>query len=167
MSEVPRARDDGVPPGGGPVGGARRPTERNVQGGRLWAGGAATALVAALTAFVGVLLAAGVFDVELLTPTWLLGDSADLGAATRFALTAAVSAVLATALLHLLLLATPQPVRFFSWIVGLVTAAAAVAVLALDSPLGARVATATIVVVVGAVIVSLLDSVALRTAGRR
>ena len=39
-----------------------RPT---VDAGRLWAGGAATALVAALIAVVGVLVARGIFDVSI------------------------------------------------------------------------------------------------------
>ena len=48
-----------------------------VDAGRLWAGGAATAVVAALIAVVGILLARGVFDVPVLAPkgegTW--GDA--------------------------------------------------------------------------------------------
>ena len=39
-----------------------------VAAGRLWAGGAATAVVAALIAVVGILLARGVFDVPVLAP---------------------------------------------------------------------------------------------------
>lgn len=45
-----------------------------VAGGRLWAGGAATAVVAALIAVVGILIARGVFGVPVLAPegegTW-------------------------------------------------------------------------------------------------
>ena len=39
-----------------------------VNAARLWAGGAATAAVAGLVAIVGILLARGVFDLEVLAP---------------------------------------------------------------------------------------------------
>ena len=40
-----------------------------VDAGRLWAGGAATALVAALVAVVGVVIGDAVFDVEMVAAT--------------------------------------------------------------------------------------------------
>ena len=69
--------------------------------------GLATALVAALVTLVGVLIARGLFDVPVLAPT----DEGTLGNAStlRLAVFAAVAALLATGLLHLLLLSTPQP----------------------------------------------------------
>lgn len=48
--------------------GEGRPS-RSVDAGRLWTGGVATALVAALVAVVGVLIARGLFDVPVLAPT--------------------------------------------------------------------------------------------------
>ena len=66
-----------------------------------WAGGAATAIVAALIAVVGILLARGVFDVPVLAPegegTW--GDADTL----KIRVYCAVAALVATGLLHLLL----------------------------------------------------------------
>src|SRR3954454_8451122 len=105
-----------VQPGNrGDTAGLRRPT---VDAGRLWAGGLATAVVAALVAIVG-LLVAKVFDVETLRP--LRGDSFFDSPAVRFALAAAVAALAATALMHLLILSTPRPRSFFAWIVLLCT----------------------------------------------
>ena len=72
----------------------------------LWAGGAATALVAGLVALVGVLVCQGVFDVVMVRPPLIpIGDSF----AVRYATTAAVLALLATALGHLLAVTTPRP----------------------------------------------------------
>ena len=78
-----------------------------VDAARLWTGGLATALVAALVAVVGVLVARGLFDVPVLAPT---GEGALGNANTaRLAGLAAVAALLATGLMHLLLLSTPDP----------------------------------------------------------
>jgi hypothetical protein len=71
---------------------------RSVDAGRLWTGGVATALVAALVALVGVLIARGLFEVPVLAPT----DEGTLGNAStwRLAAFAAAAALLAgTALL--------------------------------------------------------------------
>jgi hypothetical protein len=78
-----------------------------VDAGRLWTGGLATAAVAALVALVGVLIARGLFDVPLLAPTseGTLGDASTAGLAGL----AAGAALLATGLMHLLLLSTPRP----------------------------------------------------------
>jgi hypothetical protein len=73
--------------------------------GRLWWGGLVTAVVAAVVAVVGVLIARGLFDVPVLAPT---GEGALGNASTaRLALLAAVAAVAATGLMHLLLVSTP------------------------------------------------------------
>src|SRR5829696_3958053 len=88
---------------------------------RLWTGGAATAVVAALVAIVGVLIAGAVFDVDVIGPTGE-GSWGEVSI-TWLAVLAAAAALLATGILHLLLLSTPQPRRFFTWIVGLTTAA--------------------------------------------
>lgn len=126
--------------------------------GRLWAGGAATAVVAALIAIVGILLARGVFDVPILAPegegTW--GD-ADTG---RYALYCALAALIATGLLHLLLVSTPRPQQFFSWIMGLATVAAALAPFATNGSTESKVATAVINLAVGIAIATLLNGAA-------
>jgi hypothetical protein len=77
-----------------------------VDAGRLWTGGLATALVAALVAVVGVLIARGLFDVPVLAPSQD-GALVDAGTA-RLASLAAVAALIATGLMHLLLICTPR-----------------------------------------------------------
>src|SRR5271166_5067873 len=86
---------------------------------RLWSGGLATALVAVLTALVGVLVCRWLFNIPVLAPrrNGAYGDVHTTG----FLLAAAAAALVATALMHLLLLTTPRPLTFFRWIVGLVT----------------------------------------------
>ena len=130
---------------------------RTVDAGRLWTGGVATALVAALVALVGVLICRGLLDVPVLAPT----DKGTLGGASTFrlAVLAAVAALLATGLLHLLLVSTPRPLRFFSWIVALATVAAALAPFLTDADLDEKVATAAIYAAVGIAIGSLLSGV--------
>ena len=131
---------------------------RSVDAGRLWTGGVATALVAALVALVGVLIARGLFEVPVLAPT----EEGTLGNASTFRLAAfaALAALLATGLLHLLLLSTPQPRRFFTWIITLATIAAALAPFLSGADLDEKVATSAITVAVGLAIGSLLSGVA-------
>jgi Family of unknown function (DUF6069) len=137
--------------------GSTRPAPR-LDPGRLWTGGLATAVVAALVAVVGVLIARGVFDVPVLAPTGegTLGDAST----ARLAGLAALAALLATGLLHLLLLSTPRPGRFFSWIVGLATVIAAILPFMTDAELSTQVATAAINLAIGLAIGSLLSGVA-------
>jgi hypothetical protein len=135
-----------------------------VDAGRLWTGGVATALVAALVALVGVLICRGLLDVALLAPT----DEGTLGNANTFRLAglAALAALVATGLLHLLLLSTPRPGQFFTWIVALATVAAALAPFLTDADLDEKVATAAIYLAIGVAIGSLLSGVG-RSAARR
>src|SRR5689334_2634317 len=101
-----------------------------VDPGRLWAGGAATALVAALIAVVGVLIARGVFDIAVLTPA---SAGALGGAATAwYAGLAAVAGLAATALVQLLIAFAPRPMRFFTWMMVLATAVAVLVPLVID-----------------------------------
>ena len=139
-------------------------TSRAVDAGRLWTGGVATALVAALVALVGVLLCRGLLDVPVLAPT----SEGTLGGASTFRLVglASVAALLATGLLHLLLLSTPRPVRFFTWIISLATIAAALAPFLTDADLDEQLATAAIYLAIGIAIGSLLSGVG-RSAMRR
>ena len=129
-----------------------------IDAGRLWAGGAATAVVAALIAVVGILLARGVFDVPILAPegegTW--GDADTL----RYALYCAAAALVATGLLHLLLISTPRPLQFFSWIIGLATLAAALLPFVANGTTASKIATGLINLIVGIAIGSLLTGAA-------
>ncbi|MGY1805198.1 DUF6069 family protein [Blastococcus sp. SYSU D00922] len=136
---------------------ANRPT---VDAGRLWAGGAATALVAALVALVGVLVCEGMLDVAMVRPPLIpIGESF----AVRYAVTAAVLALVATALAHLLVVSTPRPRAFFSWIVGLATVVGVVLPFTVDGTLAGRLSTALVDLVIGLCVLSLVGSVVSRT----
>ena len=140
------------------------PKRLSVEAGKLWAGGVATALIAALIAIVGIVVARGIFDIAVLAPkksgTW--GD-ADTG---TYALAAFGIGLLATALIHLLLVSTPSPFAFFGWVVGLCTILAALAPFATDGDLASKVSTAVINALIGIAIWSLTDSNARRSIRR-
>jgi len=129
-----------------------------VDAARLWTGGLATALVAALVAVIGVLIARALFDVPVLAPT----REGALGNANtaRLAILAAVAALLATGLMHLLLVSTPRPFRFFTWIISLLTLVAVLAPFMTDARLATKVATAAISLVIGVAIGSLVSGAA-------
>ena len=144
--------------------GATRPTGGNgtvILGGRLWAGGAATACVAALVAAIGVLLVNSVLDIRLVPPPLLLTITGSL--AVNYAMTAFVAALVATGVAHLLSATTPRPRMFFGWIIGLATVAAMVVPFAADASVASKVSTAVINMVVGIAIGSLLTGVMSRT----
>jgi Family of unknown function (DUF6069) len=139
-------------------------TSWTVDVGRLWTGGVATAVVATLVALIGVLICRGLLDVPVLAPI----EEGTLGGTSTFRLVAlaAVAALLATGLLHLLLLSTPRPLRFFTWIVALATIAAALAPFLTDADLDEKVATSLVYLAIGISIGSLLSGVG-RSAVRR
>lgn len=121
---------------------------------RLWTGGLATAAVAALTALVGSLV------VRVLL-TWLpvgaaAARSVDGRGAALLCLVAAVAALAATGLAHLLLVSTPEPLSYLGWIVGLCTAVAVVLPLLGTAPWAAAVAAALVHLVIGLAIGSLV-----------
>src|SRR3954469_18076808 len=91
-----------------------QPAQPRLDPGKLWSGGAATAVVAALVAIVGILVVRGVLDIAVLAPQ---GDGAWGNASTwSYALAAAIGALLATGLLQLLSVTTPRYGTFFVWI---------------------------------------------------
>lgn len=141
------------------------PRARRVDVQRLWAGGCAAALVAALIAVAGVLIFRGVFDVPILAPK---GDGAWGDASTAwYAMGAAAAALAATAVMHLLVLTTPRPRLFFGWIVGLATVIAVVIPFTAHSSVGAKFATAGINLVIGVAIGTLVSTVAAGSARTR
>jgi hypothetical protein len=145
-----------VTPPAGRVG----PQRPAVDAARLWAGGAATAVVAALVAVVGVLILKGVLDIPMVVPPLLpIGGSF----VVRYALTAAVLALVATGLAHLLALTTPRPRSFFSWIIGLATVAGCALPFALEGSIGGQLATAVVNLVIGLCVGSLLITMIART----
>ena len=151
------------PPDGGPASDPFAPASgANVDAPRLWAGGSASALVAALVAVVGVLICRGLFNTEVVgvrsgVPATFLG----------FAVGAALAALAATGLAQLLLLSTPHPLVFFGWIVGLTTVVGALWPFLTDETLAVRVATALVTLAVGICVGSLVSRVAAVSVRRR
>ncbi|MEI7057357.1 DUF6069 family protein [Nocardioides sp. CCNWLW239] len=136
---------------------ARR-QQPTVNAGRLWAGGAAAAVVAALIAITGIVIARGIFDIPVLAPK---GDGVWGGASTLwYAIWAAVAGLLATAVAHVLLLTTPQPRTFFGWIIGLATVIAALWPFTSDADLDAKIVTMLLNLIIGVAIGSLVSAVA-------
>src|SRR6202050_199843 len=137
---------------------------RWVEPGPLWAGGVATAVVAALIALAGILIIRWLFTIPILAPkqsgAW--GD-ASTGA---YVLCAAGAALVATALMHLLLLTTPRPRVFFTWIIVLATVVAVVFPFSTTAPLSQKVATGLVNLVLGIAIGTLIGSVSERSRRR-
>ena len=171
----PTADDDTVRmslPTTGPTGHAaehttdRRPTGPVLDAPRLWTGGLATAAVAALVGLVGTLVVRVLFD------HLPVGTTATHAFATTNAgllcLFAAVAALAATGIAHLLMVSTPDPLSYLGWIIGLSTAAAVVVPLLGGLPLAAAAAIAVINLIIGLAIGSLVvgaAAAALRTIG--
>jgi hypothetical protein len=119
---------------------------------RLWTGGVATAVVAALIGLVGTLVAR-VFEQFLPhTAGAVGGDQATILLCTL----AAIGALAATGIAHLLLVSTPRPLAYLGWIVGLATAVATVLPLTSGASPVTGAATAIIHLVLGLAIGSLV-----------
>jgi Family of unknown function (DUF6069) len=115
--------------------------------GRLWAAGGATAVVAALAALVGILIARGLAHVAILAP---VGDGAWGNASTAvYVVLSAVCGLLATGLLHFLMATTPRASQFFGWIMGLLTVVAMVIPLSLVVNTQDKIATALLNLLIG------------------
>lgn len=114
---------------------------------RLWAGGAATAVIAALIVIVGILVGRGLFGVEVLAPkgAGVWGDASTFW----YAFGAAMLSLVATGLIHLLMLYTPKPMRFFGWVMVLSTVVAMLGPFVTDNDLGPRLYTAGLNFVLG------------------
>jgi hypothetical protein len=82
-------------------------------------------------------------------------------------LAAAGCALVATALMHLLLLSTPYPRVFFGWIIGLATVVAVVFPFSTTAPLSQKFATGVVNLVLGVAIGSLIVEVSRRATRRR
>jgi hypothetical protein len=145
-----------------PTPGTPSPSRPTVDAGRLWAGGLAAAVVAALVALVGVLVGDGPPDVDVVAPPLLLiGDSFPVG----YALTAA-SLAMAAALAHFLVLDPPLPRACFAWIVGPAAVVGVVLPFTEEGSLGGRLATALVGLVLGRSVLSLLSVLARTTSVR-
>lgn len=129
--------------------------------GRLWAGGAVSALVAAGVALIAVLVMQRLFDVTVRTPTG--GHPGD--ALTALPIGAALVTLLATGLLHLLMATTPSAPHFFGWITGLALALVLLVVILNDTKPITRIETGAFYLLIGVAIISSLLAVS-RTAVR-
>jgi len=114
---------------------------------KLWSGGAASAVVAGLLALTGVLISRWIFDLPVLAPK---GDGTygDVRT-TAFVLAAAGGALVATGLVHLLMLAVPRPLLYFGWIIALVTVIVVAFPFSTGAALDAKIATAIVDLVIG------------------
>lgn len=135
-------------------------TRRRVDPVRLWAGGVATALVAGGIAFVGVLVIRAIFHIPGMHRFG--NDYRDIDR-LLLAICAAAAALLATALLHLLMISTPRAHKFFAWIVGLVVVGLIVQELIGGNDFPTNVLLSALYLIIGIAIASLLTGVA-RTA---
>ena len=128
---------------------------------RLWSGGAATAVVAGLVAWIGVLISNGILDLSISKAAVVFSFFENFTA--NYVVTAAIAALAATALAHLLCLSTPRPAAFFGWIVALVTIVSVVIPVTRGGTAGDKMAVAIINLVLGLCIGSLLSAVMART----
>jgi hypothetical protein len=151
--------DGGTRPGAAGI--PERATRPSLNSALYWSGVAATAVVAAVTAVVGVIIAEGILDRELVPP--LLNVFALDGHIARYACSAAVAAVLAGALLHLLILSAPHPGGFFTWIAALVTLACALLPFTFTDNVGDALLTGVLNAAIGISITTLVPAVAVRT----
>ena len=127
---------------------------------QFWAGAAATAIVAALIALVGILITRWTLNIPILAPA---GEGAWGNAHTgEYVLIAALVALVAAAVLYLLELGTPAPRVFFAWIMGLATLAVVVYPFSTSAPLEQKTATAIVNLILGIAITSLLSAVSAR-----
>ncbi|MER6347110.1 DUF6069 family protein [Streptomyces sp. NPDC001595] len=152
-----------TPYGGGPATDAPPPAPR-LDITRLWAGGVMTAGVAGLTAVAAVTVVRGALGFQVFTPE---GDTSAGGLSPGLlACGTAVVALVATGLLHLLILTTPRPARYLGWIITLVTAALVLLPFRTGGALEPKVGTGVVYLAIGAALGSLLSAVG-RGATRR
>jgi hypothetical protein len=121
--------------------------------------------VAALIALAGILIARWLFTIPILAPK-RAGAWGDASTGT-YVLSAAGAALVATALMHLLLLTTPRPQVFFSWIIALATVVAVVFPFSTTAPIAQKAATSVVDLVLGFAIGTLISGVAGRAVRRR
>jgi len=124
---------------------------------KLWSGGVATAIVAALIGFVGVLIVRVLLQA---VPGARNLSEFDDGGAIFICSMAAIAALIATGLAHLLLLGTPRPLAYLGWIVGLLTTIAVVWPFLSNRQILANVALGVIHLVIGLAIGSLVTGAA-------
>jgi hypothetical protein len=128
---------------------------------KLWAGGAASALITGLVALTGVLVSRWLFHLTVLAPRQD-GAYGDVRT-TALILVAVAAALVATGVVHLLMLGTLRPLLFFGWIVGLVTTIPVIFPFSTTAPLDAKIATALVNLAIGIAVGTLVGGVAARS----
>jgi hypothetical protein len=129
-----------------------------LDGRRLWTSGAVTAVIVFGLTIAAFLLVHGMLNYPLLGVTG--GGAVVYVSMFGYAGGAALVAMLATAAMRFLLLSTPRPRWFFGWLGGVGTAIAVLLPLALSQDPAARLATATVNLVLGLAIIGLVRSTA-------
>jgi hypothetical protein len=128
---------------------------------KLWAGGAASALITGLVALVGMLVSRWLFNLPVLAPRQD-GAYGDVRT-TALILVAVAAAIAATGVVHLLMLGTLRPLMFFGWIVALVTTIAAIFPFSTTAALDAKIATSLVNLAIGIAVGTLVGGVAARS----
>lgn len=126
--------------------------------GRLWAGGVATAVVAAGVTLIGIMVLHQLLHAPILSPGGLR-QAADY-AMVAFPVAVGIVTLLATGLLHLLLMTTPRAGQFFGWIASLVLALVVLQVFLHETDLLAKVETTVFYLLIGIAIITSLLGVA-------
>jgi Family of unknown function (DUF6069) len=141
---------------------ADRAIHWKVEAGRFWQGTLFAAVVAALTAFVGLLIIRGLLDLPVLRR----GDGGEVRQASSvwYLVVSMLGALAAGALLHLLLLYAPRPWTFYGWIAGLAVVAVTLVPLTFDASASSRLATGCLHLVVGTIVVLFVQTVGRATA---
>ena len=112
-------------------------------------------------ALVGVLVSRWLFKVPVLAPRQD-GAYGDVRT-TALIVMAVAAAIVATGLVHLLMLGTLRPLMFFGWIVALVTTIAVIFPFNTTAALDAKVATALVYLAIGIAVGTLVGGVAARS----
>ena len=134
--------------------GSDRPVIVDVR--KLWTGGVVTAVIVCGLTIAAFLLVRGMLNLPLLGVR--KGGAGVYASMFGYAGGAALAALLATAAMHSLLVTTPRPRWFFHWLGGVSTAIAVLLPLTLSQDLAARLATATVNLVLGLAIIALVRS---------
>ncbi|MGY4645638.1 hypothetical protein [Cellulomonas sp. URHB0016] len=163
--EVPVAQVPAqVPAAAVPVAPAAPPPRPRIaiDGGRYWAGVAATAVVAALVGVVGVVVFERIFDIPLVNKD-PFGTGSSMGA---YVVGAVATTLVAALLLQALVLSTPEPSTFFGWIMGLGTLVVALLPLTWTDDKTAALCSGLVNLLIGIAVWSLLTGVLARTSQR-
>jgi hypothetical protein len=157
--EPPRPADEAADTRGyGEPEAARPRREATFSPTRLWTGGVVTAVIAALLAVVGFLIVGNVLGQSVLGVK--PGGDPFAPSMVAYAFSGAVAALLATAVMHLLMLGTPRPFFYFGWIGGLCTVIAVLIPLVTTQHWDVKGATAAANLVLGIAITVLVQGTA-------